>query len=487
KADLSGDGKVTAYDAELYLAKLGDSTLLVPANGNVTVSVTITLSEADKAELDKVYTNGAYIEAWVTAAPLADAEGKVASTHTIPVLAFYGSWSEPSMFDQMTYSQLLSGNYTNDSYFTSSVPIAKQRNFNYVTVKLNDLAGETYLGGNPFIEGDTYNPDRNAISSSGRIVSMNWSLIRNAADFRAAVENAETGEACYEVIRSADDPNGGWDYAAAYIPQNGAWYYVTSSQELDEENGGWQPKNIENGTELTVKLQAAPEYYLKPADGTHRNPWVDWNDISSKNALSISVAVDNEAPELEVYAEDYSEWGGEKTIYVTVKDNRYTAAILLMTPKGGTRLDAKAVNQENEGESVTLTFDVTDIWGTEFQIIAVDYAGNMTTKQAQVGYDEYYGPTAKLLGPTTDTGNWPDMSASAQWDSFDSNTNLDYEVKANANTGAYATAYGDGYLFYVGYMRKDGKLNYNLYALDYPDMQTPIPVGESVSGYTNGA
>ncbi|MGM9639956.1 MAG: S8 family serine peptidase [Faecousia sp.] len=480
KADLSGDNKITAYDAELYLEKLGSSSLPVPANGSVTVTVTIALTEADKAELDKVYTNGAYIEAYVTAAPLADAEGKVASTHTIPVLAFYGDWSDPSMFDQMTYSALLSGNYTSDSYFTGSNPYSKQMNFNYVTVRLNELAGETYLGGNPFIEGDTYNPDRNAISSNGFITSMNWSLIRNAADFRAAVENTATGEAYYESIRSADDPAGGWDYAAAFIPQSGAWYYVASSQELNEDGGGWQPGNIENGTELTVKLQAAPEYYLNPADASHKNPWVDWNDVSDKNALSIPVAVDNEAPTLDVYAQDDSEWGGKKIVYVSVQDNRYTAAVLLMTPKGGTRLDAKAVNQANKGESVTLEFDVTDIWGSEFQIIAVDYAGNMTTRQASFG-NEYYGPTAKLLGPTTDTGNWPDMSSSAQWDRFDSNTNLDYEVAADANTGVYAAAYGDGYLFYVGYMRKDGKLNYNLYALDYPSMENPVLVGESVS------
>ena len=486
KADLSGDGKITAYDAELYLEQLGSSSLLVPANGSVTVTVTIALTEADKAELDKVYTNGAYIEAYVTAAPLADAEGKVASTHSIPVLAFYGDWSDPSMFDQMTYSALLSGDYTNDSYFTGSNPYSKQMNFNYVKVRLNDLAGETYLGDNPFIEGDTYNPDRNAISSGGYITSMNWSLIRNAADFRAAVENAAAGEAYYESIRSEEDPNGGFDYAAAYVSQAGAWYYVSSAQELNEEQGGWQPGDIENGTELTVKLQAAPEYYLNPADASHSNPWVDWKDVSDKNALSIPVAVDNEAPTMEVYAQDDSDWDGEKTVHVSVKDNRYTAAVLLMTPKGGTRLDAKAVNQANKGETVTLEFDVTDIWGSEFQIIAVDYAGNMSTRQAYCG-SEYYGPTAKLLGPTTDTGNWPDMSSSAQWDRFDSDTNLDYEAVADANTGAYAAAYGDGYLFYVGYMRKDGKLNYNLYALDYPSMENPVLVGESVSFNTIGA
>lgn len=477
-ADISKDGAVTAYDAELYLKNLNNNSLLLPAGSSVTVSVSIVLTDADKRELDRVYTNGAYIEAWITAEPLADAEGKVASKHSIPVLAFYGNWSDASMFDQMTNSALLSGDYTRDSYFTSKSNGAKQMNFNYVKVHLNDLAGETYLGANPFVEGDTYNSDRNAISAQGRISTLGWSLIRNAADLHVAIEDA-SGKTYYETVASDDDPNGGWNYAATYVPNSGAWYYVQSTLALNEEEGGWQPQSVPDGTEVSVLLQAAPEYY-------YSNGQIDWAKISKKNALSISVAVDNTAPELNVETTDDSWDGGRKTIAVTVQDNRYTAAVLLMTPTGGTRLDAKAVNQAEKGQSVSLTFDVTDIWGSEFQIIAVDYAGNMTTMQAEFD-SEYYGPTATLLGPTTDTGSWPDMSSAAQWDTFDSNANLDYAVKAAANTGAYATAYGDGYLFYVGYMRKDGKLNYNLYVLDYPDMENPVLVGASVSSSTFGA
>lgn len=477
-ADISKDGAVTAYDAELYLKNLNNSSLLLPAGGSVTVSVSIVLTDADKRELDRVYTNGAYIEAWITAEPLANAEGKVASKHSIPVLAFYGNWSDASMFDQMTNSALLSGDYTRDSYFTSKSNGAKQMNFNYVKVHLNDLAGETYLGANPFVDGDTYNPDRNAISAKGRVSTIGWSLIRNAADLRVAIEDA-SGKTYYETFASEDDPSGGWSYAAAYVPNNGAWYYVQSTLALKEAEGGWQPQGVQDGTEVSVLLQAAPEYY-------YSNGQIDWSRISRKNALSIPVAVDNTAPELNVETTDDSWDNGRKTIEVTVNDNRYTAAVLLMTPTGGTRLDAKAVNQEKKGQPVTLTFNVTDIWGSEFQIIAVDYAGNMTTKQAEFESD-YYGPTATLMGPTTDTENWPDMSSAAQWDTFESNANLDYAVKAEANTGAYATAYGDGYLFYVGYMRKEGRLNYNLYALDYPDMESTILVGTDVSSSTFGS
>lgn len=478
-ADISNDGKVTAYDAELYLKQLNDNSLLVPAGGTVNVRVSIALTDADKAELDRVYPNGAYIEAWVSAEPLADAEGKVASSHSIPVLGFYGNWSDASMFDQMTNTALLSGNYTRDSYFTSSKQGSKQMNFNYVKVRLNELAGETMLGTNPFVEGDTYNADKNAISSNGKITTFGWSLIRNAADIRILVQDAAE-KTYYEAYASEDDPSGGWSYAATYVPNSGAWYYVASTQTLEDGNG-WQPKTVADGTELTLLLQAAPEYYYDSESET-----VDWSRLSRKNVLSIPVAVDNTAPTLTVETTDDSWDSGKKSIHVTVTDNRYTAAVLLMTPKGGTRLDAKTVNQTAKGQPVTLTFDVTDIWGSEFQIIAVDYAGNMTTKQAQFD-SEYYGPSSAILGATADTGAYPDLSSSASWDTFDSDANLDYTVKAAANTGVYAAAYGDGYLFYVGYMRKDGKVNYNLYALDYPNMDDVILVGESVSADNLGA
>ena len=88
------------------------------ANGEATVSVTIALTKEAKESLDTVYPNGTYIEAYIQAEPLADAEGKIAAAHSIPVLAFYGDWESPSMFDHDTRSEVLSGEEKMASYFT---------------------------------------------------------------------------------------------------------------------------------------------------------------------------------------------------------------------------------------------------------------------------------------------------------------------------------------------------------------------------------
>ena len=58
------------------------------------VTVTMTLTEEQKAELDRYYTNGAYVEAYVYAHALTNVEGVEGTSHSIPVLAFYGSWTD---------------------------------------------------------------------------------------------------------------------------------------------------------------------------------------------------------------------------------------------------------------------------------------------------------------------------------------------------------------------------------------------------------
>lgn len=45
------------------------------------------------------YANGFYVEGFVYVRPEADAEGALDVTHSIPVLGWYGNWTDPSMFD----------------------------------------------------------------------------------------------------------------------------------------------------------------------------------------------------------------------------------------------------------------------------------------------------------------------------------------------------------------------------------------------------
>ena len=44
--------------------------------------------------------------------PVDSVDGAVGVTHSIPVLGFYGNWSDPSMYDQVTYTGVLYGDKT---------------------------------------------------------------------------------------------------------------------------------------------------------------------------------------------------------------------------------------------------------------------------------------------------------------------------------------------------------------------------------------
>ena len=84
--DLNGDGKVTAHDAELYLKRMTEAVVTLPANGDVTVSVGITLTEDAKSLLKQAFPNGAYVEGYVTATPKATDEGLQASAHSLSLI-----------------------------------------------------------------------------------------------------------------------------------------------------------------------------------------------------------------------------------------------------------------------------------------------------------------------------------------------------------------------------------------------------------------
>ena len=79
--------------------KTHTGSITVPANGEVTVSVKITLSDAAKKYIDKSFKNGMYVEGFVSLR----AEGDTKVTLGLPYLAFYGDWNDAPLFDYSEY------------------------------------------------------------------------------------------------------------------------------------------------------------------------------------------------------------------------------------------------------------------------------------------------------------------------------------------------------------------------------------------------
>ena len=175
--DLSGDGKVDSYDAHLLLAGLSGDTVIVPANGSASIKVRMALTGEARAELDAMTPKGTYVEAFVYARGIADAEGETGTVHAIPVLAFYGNWSEPSMFDRGTLLEHIHLAVNTAPYLYEVVgPYGNSLGIDYSD------GSEYYYGGNPILDDDAYIPARNAFNSvdASRITEQGFTLIRGA-------------------------------------------------------------------------------------------------------------------------------------------------------------------------------------------------------------------------------------------------------------------------------------------------------------------
>ena len=72
-------------------------TVTVPAGQTVTVSKSVSLTEAQKAEIDGLFPNGTYVEGFVSLT----AENE--PTIGLPVLAFYGDWTAAPIFDRSVW------------------------------------------------------------------------------------------------------------------------------------------------------------------------------------------------------------------------------------------------------------------------------------------------------------------------------------------------------------------------------------------------
>ena len=466
-ADLDENGRVTAYDAELFLARLGKHVVQLPSGGEVTISVTITLPESVKEQLDEIYTSGAYLEGYVTATPFATEEGVLASAHSIPVLAFYGGWDEADMFDKVTHSQLTANAQDKGSYIPSGQ--FGISDYNYISMSMGDSEGEYYLGGNHYATDDTYLPERNAIRSNAgdTINQMHFCLLRNAGGLQASIANRQTGE-----IYAQES----WKhiFSAFYFPNYGSWQNVSQSVLPEAAEGKtWAVtdragKPLPEGTELEFSLQAAPELYL---NGKGQVDWSTLNPESTK--MSLPVVVDNTAPVLKavsVGTETDPDTGESRDFVEAVaQDNRYLAAVILLTPGGTKVVGRQSANQTELGAESRVRLDISGIYGDTFQLAVVDYAGNAAYYQVTVS-EPYEGPTATLYGTTNG-------HSAAVWHSFASNANYDYETVLTTEMSIFGAAYGDGYLFFTA----DRKIGYEqkayLYVVDYPSFENPIEIG----------
>ena len=357
-------GKVT-FDKE---------QVTVPAGGRANVTVSIALSDSDKAYFAQAWENGGYVEGYVY---LYNEEG--AAELNLPFLGFYGDWTDAPVFDTAYW-------YDN-SFWGLSPKGGLPEGDEYYHVIWTSLGGQDWvLGMNPY-SGATvdrnrnvvYDPAHNVLSPNGDgvldgIEEIYLSLLRNAKTlvFNSTVD----GELVHqEIIENAPKTM----YISAYgqvVPFIHSWY-GWDLYDFTDANG----KVLPNGTEVLLTIDAYVDY------GT-----------GGKNTLEIPFIVDIQAPELLGVLEAGNDEEGHM-IGVLVSDDIAMASVVLMNP-AGTAIYAQVHDYQmyDVGNGALMAvFDITGL-GTEFSVAVCDYACN----------EAYY----EITYTGSENGNLPEMDTS---------------------------------------------------------------------------
>ncbi len=395
--EMDGVEGLSTYDAQLLLtweAEAGADDLVVPAGESVTVTVTITYSDDLKDTLDDYLVNGAWIEGFTYVTPITTtAEGEVLGVeHSIPILGFYGSFTDASMFDCV--------DAISAAYGSPKVSYTGHNETNYLTV--NYGKGDCIFMGNPYAVEEEIPYSRFALSSSTQLVNFKYNLIRNAGTTGWMILDDSL-----DVIKSG----------AMTGNTNGAWYYV-NGQEW-RETGTKSAKigttagklGLKEGDTFLVGEFAIPEYY-----GMQLNPGANVNTVTPEQIAQLladkelgngsyigySFLIDDTVPTITsaTLSEDKS------SITITAKDDNYIAYVAIVDLTGKVFV-GEVPEQSATGEEVTVTLDATGLEGAVAAFVG-DYAANENASLIRISGEgpvpvteettiEYYRPATSLV------------------------------------------------------------------------------------------
>ena len=349
--DFNGDGAVNTADVYHFLKEVKAdkpsvdfSQKVIAVKDRTDVTVKVTLSAEDKAYLESSFENGMYVDGFIYMKGSVDL--------SVPMLAFYGSWADSSMFEPYDFLEAANNGETAATY-------TQVDKTNYLTYSYAGSNAKYYYTSNMFsTTGDAeYIADRNAFSSESgdSIASAYYTLIRNAARVVTTVSNAETGEV-YLTKESGEGT------AAFYYASESSWQNTLASTALDWKGTDADGKPLAEGTKVNITVTAVPSYY---------------NGIALENltgkglSFTVPMTIDNTAPKVTKV-----ESSGDGKMALTVSDNRYVATVKLYASDKKTVLNSYAMNQTQIGSETTVT---TDYPSSVFYVKVFDYAGNYTT------------------------------------------------------------------------------------------------------------
>lgn len=358
-----------------------NNRITVSGKTTADVTVTITLSDADKQYLNESFENGMYVEGFIM---LDAAEGTEIDLN-VPYLAFYGDWTVAPILDLDYFA-------TNKDELDDSIDtLDKTLPDAYATRPIGGLSNDyvSYLGSFYFQQDPASNnkisADRKYISLSNQDDTVNslrfvWAgMLRNADRVVTTITEDATGEVIFET----EDR----DIRKSY-GDGGSIYPASVEIEFSAND-----YNLKNNTAYTVTMKA----YLDYGDGGEAN--------NLNNEFSFPLVADFSAPavtDCEFYTE-YDRTSKTTKYYakLAVYDNHYSMGMQIGYV--GTNDDGDATLYSFESyitpiysdfnSTTYVVYELTDyvneiknnsLHENTFTVACYDYALNMATYEIEL-------------------------------------------------------------------------------------------------------
>lgn len=303
-------------DDSTITTNLNNNRVTVSPRGTATVNVTIQLSQDTMNWIEELYTNGIYVEGFITLTNV-DSDSEIHATY----MGYYGDWTDAPILEQYDWRAY----YTGDGEYNSPQMYYTYGNWAFAedlkTWNSYTDGGENfyyYAWGYDYGDNWNFNEDRFAFPAKGMgnyaylngIYVLPYTL-RNARHLVMVVSDAATDEVYYVddteyVVKSWYDYTGGW-YAEATYQYDGT--------DLD---GNPLPSNTKVKVEFYANLAYGPDVLgdvdWTTADRSAYSDYLEWD---------FTCTVDNDAPQVLDCIYD-AETG---LLKIVASDNQYVANI----------------------------------------------------------------------------------------------------------------------------------------------------------------
>ena len=372
--------------------RINGKKLTVKGESEATVTVKVTLTDADKEYLDTSFANGMYVEGYIT---LENSKAKGVDL-VVPYLAYYGDWTQAPLFD-LTYYE------TNADELDDGIDEEdKTKADAYATRLVGGISDDyvSYLGSYYFLQDDkdmviSANEDYIALSNQeGTVHSLRFAwtgMLRNAAKIEITITDDVTGEVVFETEDT--------DVRKSY-GDGGSIYPANVEIEFDT-----MEYNLANNSEYTVKLVG----YLDYGDGGL--------ETNKKNTYEFPLVIDFEAPTVTnvEFTYEYDQTLKKNRLYANVDifDNHHAMSAQLgyvantTDADGNTAPEMLAFEQymtpvySEKNSTTTVKFELTDyiydikenaINDNSFVVVCYDYALNVATYEIGLptDYTDFY-------------------------------------------------------------------------------------------------